>query len=178
MAIGPTGTLYVAEYTQSASDPLAGVYIYPADGSGEKYAPEPAPEDLDLDNTGNIYVINNNVGIDPVTSAVIPDTDHFLQVLSPDGQTSLRYIQIAPNCAPIAVASDGTTFLSQYDTFGYPGSTYSLLPTQNTPTTIDSATAGNIILYDGKTELTSLRRSTLSVGSGTAHAGGFMRRRR
>ncbi len=178
IALGPTGTLYVTESTQQYPDPLAGVYIYPSNGTSEGYAPEPAPEDLDLDATGNIYVLNDSAQTDPTTGLIDPDTAHYLQVLSPDGQTSLRTVQIAPGSAPLAVASDGTTFLAQYTTFGYAGGTFSLLPTQNTPTAIDATGAANIILYDGKTELTSLRRSTLSVGAGSAHAGGFVRRLR
>jgi sugar lactone lactonase YvrE len=65
IAVGGDGTIYVTEWSFSSTDTLAGLYIYPVSGPERYYsAGAEAPNGIDLDASGNIYVVNNNTAYD------------------------------------------------------------------------------------------------------------------
>jgi hypothetical protein len=171
-SVGGDGTLYVSEWNYGAGDINAGVYIYPPSGQ-ETHVTQGAssPSGIDVDLTGNIYVANNNITFNAQGVQLSPDTAHTFNVLSPDGKTILRSINLLPGPAALAVNGDGTAFVSD-------AGVYSILPNAGTGTQIDSYSAYNIVIYDGTGTRSSLSRTPLSIGSGTAHGGSAVYRRR
>jgi hypothetical protein len=181
-SIGSDGTLYQTVWDGSPTgDPNAAVYIYPPTGN-ERIVKTGAstPEGIDLDSVGNLYIVNNNTTYSG--SSTSADTSHVLYVVSPDGETVLRTVNLFPNPLPIVVAPDGTAFVSSFantsNAANETGGVFSILPSAYTTTQIDTYGAFNTVLYDGTTATeTAKTRAPLSIGSGTAHAGGFLHRR-
>jgi hypothetical protein len=176
--VGPDGTLYVTEYSFLPGDPYAGLYIYPPAGS-ERYYSLGAydPQGIDLDGNGNIYIVNNNTAYVPPNYLPSNDTAHYLAVLSPDGGTELRAVQLSPGAVWVTVAADGTAYVSAQSGFSpnAVNGTFVVSPL-NVVTQIDTYGTYSVILYNGTNSTApqgSTRRGTLSVGpGGTAHGGG------
>ncbi len=180
IAVGPDGTLYITEYTFSLPDPLAGLYIYPPTGP-ERYVAVGAeyPQGIDLDGAGNIYVVNNST--DYSTGAASADVAHNVAVLSPDGGTVLRRITGGGllDAYPIAVAPDGTAFLSAFaiPSLGVPGVTWVASSGAGNVTPIGAASQ-DVVFWNGATDTTARnRRGAQSLGAGSTHASGFVLRR-
>ncbi len=190
-AVGPDGTLYITEYAFAQPDPLAGTYIYPPGGT-ERFIPAvsnangPGPEGVDVDGSGNIYVVNNNAGYTNNFQSCQEDTLSEVTVYSSSG-TLLRTIPTTQAPYPITVAADGTAFYSTFGPFCTNqdfGTIASILPGANTATQIFGHGSTEIVLYDGthKTNPLFMGRS----GGSSGHGGGasrairrfhFMRRR-
>ncbi|MBD5635182.1 MAG: hypothetical protein IAI49_11955 [Candidatus Eremiobacteraeota bacterium] len=157
-AVGPDGTLYITEYTFQQPDPLAGVYIYPLNGA-ERFIPATGnaqgvgPQGIDVDASGNIYVVNNNSAITSSTTCQ-GDTLQNVTVYSPTG-TLLRTVSGGDSAFPITVAADGTAFFSTFpfdpacaattNAYGI----YSIAPGATTSTQIATSGSTEIVLYDG-----------------------------
>jgi sugar lactone lactonase YvrE len=179
VAVGPDGTIYLTEFTFGYPDPLAGLYIYPPSGP-ERFVANGAeyPQGVDLDAAGNIYVVNNSTNFNDGDAS--PIAEQNLTVLSPDGGTVLRRIGGLVNPIPVAVAADGTAFVSDYS---YPNdastaATFVVAPGASNVSEIVPDQVANIILWNGGTEYTGIaRRSGESVSRGSAHAGGLGVRR-
>jgi hypothetical protein len=184
-AIGPDGTLYVTEYSFFQDDTLAGLYIYKPDGTEvfvatTSNANGAGPQGVDVDASGNIYVVNDN-GQEYIDSngnyAQEADTLHDVEVFAPCGTgctTSnppavLRHITGTFDGYPIAVAADGTVFFCSFQNFGATSSalnaTYAIPAGGSTATQILPYAATGFVLYDGNRETTSKKRSTASVRS-------------
>jgi hypothetical protein len=182
-AVGPDGTLYVTEYTYVIPDQLAGLYIYRPDGTESFYPTtggsgtpgnitgDPGPSGVDVDAQGNIYVSNSNFGLDSNNNfAVVNDTLNDVEVFSPTG-TVLRHITGITDPVTTAVASDGTAFISGFNSFistDPSAGTYIVAPGASTATKITSYGTGSIVLYDGNRAATD-RTRLQSIGRGAAH---------
>jgi len=173
-AVGPDGTLYVAENTQVLGDPLAGLYIYPPTGP-ERIAPSAAspPLGVDLDAAGNIYVAVNGSAFNGTSWTT--DEQHYIAVLSPDAGTDLRNVPVPTSPVTVTAAADGTVFGSSWIFGGSTGSTYAIPAGQFSTQQINSSASPQIALWDGTTTTLSRVRAPQSLGSGSAHAGGFFR---
>ena len=171
IATAPDGTLYVTEYTFEAPDPDAGLYIYPPSGP-ERIASNGAfaPNGVDVDAAGNIYVVNDNTVYN--TGAASVDTVHVVCVLSPDGGTVLREIGVPVESYPITVAGDGTAFVSSFNVAGATPSTYVIPPAEFITQQINAIGAGVVVLWDGTRTTLSRVRAPLSLHGGSAHGSG------
>jgi hypothetical protein len=181
MTVGPDGTLYVTEYSFILNDPLAGLYIYPPNGP-EKFvatssnAQGPGPEGVDVDATGNIYVANNNAGLDS-TNAFTPvgDTLHDVEVFSPLGASVLRHITGTFDAYPVVAAPDGTLFFASFGFSSLTGTNgaFVIAPGGTSATQVAPLGATSIVLYNGYEESAALRRhaSAASFGARAAQAG-------
>jgi hypothetical protein len=164
-AVGPDGTLYVTEYAFFLPDPLAGLYIYSPNGT-EKFvattsnANGAGPQGVDLDASGNIYVVNNNSGIvigngaNGTTETNQNDSLHDIEVFAPGGTSALRHITGSFTGQPLSVAADGTVFFSSFDILGINpgGATFAVAAGSTTPTQITAFPAAPIPLYEGNLE--------------------------
>jgi len=173
-AVGPDGTVYVDENTFLSPDPLEGLYVYPPTGP-ERFVSvgAEAPQGIDVDSAGNVYVINNNTNYN--TSSPSLDTAKNIAVLTPGAGSVLR--RITGNVADsytIAVAGDGTTYFSDatLPSLNLAGGTFVAGPGATTSTTqIASGESYDEVLWDGARESTSVRRSATALGSGASHSG-------
>jgi hypothetical protein len=179
-AIGPDGTLYVTEYTFVQPDPLAGLYIYSPNGTETFVATTadsngPGPQGVDVDASGNVYVVNNNSGYQSANNYTAQgDSLHDVTVYAPGGASVLRHVTGSFNGYPIAVASDGTAFISSFASFGVTGvtGTYAIAAGTSTLTPISSVGVEGIVLYDGNRETTGVRRTASVAGASTGHGFG------
>jgi sugar lactone lactonase YvrE len=168
-AVGPDGTLYVTEYSFNQPDPNAGLYIYPPSGP-EKFIATPAnangpgPQGVDVDGSGNIYVVNNNYGYTSNT-ACQTDSLHEVTVYSAAGALE-RTITSSFTGFPITTAADGTSFVSSFGTTACPGvqGIFAIAPGASTATQISTTGSTEIILYDGTHKTEPFSTSTRSVG--------------
>jgi hypothetical protein len=173
-AVGADGTLYVDENTFVSPDSLEGLYIYPPSGP-ERFVTvgAEAPQGIDIDGSGNLYIINNNTVFN--TGSPSLDTAKNIAVLTPNAGTVLRRITgSVADSYTIAVAGDGTTYFSDATiaSLGLAGGTFVAGPGATTSTAqIASGESFDEVLWNGTRETTSIHRSTESLGSGTAHAG-------
>ncbi|MGD1068220.1 MAG: hypothetical protein ABR975_15530, partial [Vulcanimicrobiaceae bacterium] len=180
-AIGPDGTLYVTEYTFVQPDPLAGLYVYKPDGTETFVATTtngngPGPEGVDVDASGNVYVLNNNAGFQSNNNYTIQDDSlHDLTVYGPYGANVLRHATGSFSGYPLAVASDGTAFLSSFD-FAGDGvdvrGTFSVAAGATTATQIASFGSTSIVLYDGNRMTTGKKRTASMTSASLGHGGG------
>jgi sugar lactone lactonase YvrE len=180
-AIGPDGTLYVTEYTFEQPDPLAGLYVYKPDGTETFVATTsdangPGPQGVDVDASGNVYVLNNNSGYQINNDYTIQNDDlHDVTVYSPYGASVLRHITGGFSGYPLAVASDGTAYLSSFD-FNGDGvgvdATYAIAAGTTTATQIASIGSTSLVLYDGNRMTTGKRRSASLTSASLGHGGG------
>jgi hypothetical protein len=179
-AIGPDGTLYVTEYTFVQPDPLAGLYIYSPNGTETFVATTadgngPGPQGVDVDASGKVYVVNNNSGYQSANNyASQGDSLHDVTVYASGGASVLRHITGAFDGYPIAVASDGTAFISSFASFGMTGvaGTFAIAAGTSNLTQISSTGAEGLVLYDGNRETTGVRRTASTVGASTGHGFG------
>ncbi len=179
-AVGPDGTLYVTEYGFYQTDPNAGLYIYPPSGP-EKFvattadANGPGPQGVDVDASGNVYVINNNFAYNtPTGNTAQGDSLHDLEVFGPLGTGTPRHVTGTFTALPLAVASDGTAFFSGFpiEQLGVYGS-YAVQPGSSTVTQISTLGTAELTLYDGNRESTANKRKVASVvGAHSAHGVG------
>jgi sugar lactone lactonase YvrE len=181
-AVGPDGTLYVTEYSFQQPDPNAGVYIYPGNGGAEKFIAAQAdangagPQGIDVDGSGNIYVVNNNSGIAAGGQTCQGDSLQDVTVYSPSG-TLLRTVAGGNSGFPITVAADGTAFFATFQvqfaqSCAATGADdiFSVAPGASTSTNIEQSGSTEIILYDG-THKTSPFYSGGRGATGSSHAG-------
>ena len=180
-AVGADGTLYVTEYSFQQPDPNAGLYIYPLHGA-ERFVATPAdangagPQGVDVDATGNIYVVNDNSAITS-GSTCQGDSLQSVTVYSSSGALQ-RTVAGANGAFPITVAADGTAFFSAFPvqflqacTMTGTSGIFSIAPGATTSSVLPNGTGSSeIILYDGthKTE----PFYTGSRGAAASHAGG------
>jgi hypothetical protein len=190
VTIDANGVLYVSEFTFGPQDNLAGLYIYnhgnetyvatPADANNVNQ-PYPAPQSVDVDAAGNIYVSSDNSVF--TSAGYSADTLDDVAIYGPLGTSLTRVVQGSGQFgAPytLIVDSDGTLYLSDYGTAnGNPlepnGALYVLAPGSSTVSTIAGFTAAvNLALWNGTTS-----RNILSVGAGSrgggSHGGGYHR---
>jgi hypothetical protein len=166
-AIGPDGTLYVTEYSFFQPDPNAGLYIYPGllnQNRAETFVSLPSnangagPEGVDVDASGNIYVVNNNAAYVANGSSISCQTTTLasVTVYSPAGQLE-RTITGPFTPYPITVAADGTAFFSSFGfnsgegpcpTNGVNG-TFSIAPGASTATQLSTVGSSEVVLFDG-----------------------------
>ncbi len=183
LTVGPDGTLYVTEYSFVRGDPLAGLYIYPPNGP-EKFvattsdANGAGPDGIDIDAVGNIYVANNNAGLDPNNSyAEAADTLHDIEVFAPGGASVLRHITGTFDPYPLVVAPNGTMFFGSFNfgtlTSGTNG-TFLVQPGATTATQVAQFGETQIVLYNGYAEAAAWRHreSAQSAAASVIHAGG------
>jgi hypothetical protein len=188
-AVGPDGTLYVTEYTFQQPDANAGVYIYPGNGGAESFIPAladtngPGPQGVDVDGSGNIYVVNNNSGL-AQAGGCQGDSLQSVSVFSPTGAT-LRTVTGGNSGFPITVAADGTsffaTFVVQFEsscpaTGAY--GLYSVAPGASTSNSISSSGSTEIVLYDGTHKTAPFYSGGRGAISSGAARGAFLRNRR
>ena len=192
MTVGPDGTLYVTEYEFAQPDTLAGLYVYPPTGPERFIATTSdvngaGPDGVDLDAFGNVYVANNNSGVllstcvagPPVSCSIQNDSLHDIEVFSPGATSVLRHITGNFDPVAIAVAPDGTQFISGFQseflsnvTVG-PNASYIVAPGASTFTQITTDVNDVIYLYDGYEALTAgYRRHAASYSSAGAAAHG------
>ena len=190
MTVGPDGTVYVTEFNYGLTgaflqpDALAGLYIYPPNGS-ERFVATTSddngagPQGVDLDGAGNVYVANSNsrlVGVDtngnPLWSQ---DTLHDVEVLAPGATSVLRHISGNYDPYTLAVAPDGTLFVTSGFLTGVTG-TFGVVPGGGTITQIAQNSVNTIALYNGAQEVsafeTKRRATSYSASAAAAHAGG------
>jgi hypothetical protein len=129
-----------------------------------------APNGVDVDAAGNIYVINDNTVYNTGTASL--DTAHLLTELSPDGGTVLRNVSVPSGSYPITVAGDGTAFVSAFGVAGAATSTVVIPAAQFTTQQINALGAGVVVLWDGTRTTLSRARAPLSLRGGSAHGGG------
>jgi hypothetical protein len=180
-AIGPDGTLYVTEYTFVQPDPLAGLYVYKPDGTESFVATTsdsngPGPQGVDVDASGNVYVVNNNAGYQSTNNWTVQDDDlHDVTVYSAYGASVLRHVIGAYSGYPLAVASDGTAYLASFD-FNGDGvgvrASYAIPAGTTTVNQIASIGSTSIVLYDGNRETTGVRRAKSVTSASLGHGGG------
>lgn len=182
-AVGPDGTLYVSEWTFGPGDTNAGVYIYPPSGPERSLsATYWAPNGVDLDASGNIYVVQNNAvyTFNGTTYVLGADTEHQVDEFSPTG-TLIKASGTPANPYPVTVTPDGTAFYTTFanPTLGETAGVY-LQPTGagTASTLIDTYGAYDVVIYNGVRETTAIARAPLSIGSGSAHGGSFSLHRR
>ncbi len=189
-AVGPDGTLYVTEYSFQQPDPNAGTYVYPGNGGPEFFIPAaadangPGPQGVDVDGSGNIYVVNNNSGIAVGGNTCQGDSLQSVSVYSPTG-TLLRTVSGGNSGFPITTAADGTSFVATFQAqFGSScavtgvDSIFSIAPGASTSTQIANSGSTEIILYDGTHKTSPFYvggRGGMSSGS---TRGGMARHRR
>jgi hypothetical protein len=116
MRLGPDGTLYVAEWAYSATDQVAGLYIYPRKGK-ETYVASgaSAPTGIDLDDAGNVYVLNSNSVLSISPPGLTPDTLHTLSVYAPHATSLLRQVKKGfSNGQFLTVDDDGTAYIEDF----------------------------------------------------------------
>ncbi len=189
MTMGADGTFYVTEFQFIPEDTLAGLYIFPPAASetfvqtpsdpGNVAQPGPAPQSVDVDGAGNVYVANDNSVLG--TSGNTPDTLHSIAVYTPNGAALTRTISDGLEANYVLVAdTDGTAYISDYPGGGSSttynplepnGALHVLAAGASSVNTLHSFGATNVVLYNG-----SASRNVLSLGGGThgsAHAGGF-----
>jgi hypothetical protein len=177
IAVGGDGTIYVTEWSFSSTDTLAGLYIYPVSGPERYYsAGAEAPNGIDLDASGNIYVVNNNTAYDSGNPSA--DTADNVAVLSPDGGTVLRRITgsfVEPYA--LSVTPDGTAFIGDFPIsyLGNAGGTFLAAAGSTTASEITSIGGNTVVSWNGSVETTSRARSVQSAGRGgiSAHGGGL-----
>jgi len=179
-AIGPDGTLYVTEYTFVQPDPLAGLYIYSPNGT-ETFVATTAdgngagPQGVDVDASGNVYVVNNTSGYQSANNYTTQgDSLHDVTVYAPGGASILRHVTGSFTAYPIAVASDGTAFISSFGSFGETGvnGSFAIAAGTSTLTQISSVGVEGLVLYDGSRETTGVRRTASLAGASTGHGFG------
>jgi hypothetical protein len=188
-AVGSDGTFYVTEYTFQQPDALAGLYVYPKSGA-ETFVPTysdsngAGPQGVDVDASGNVYVVNNNSTFNSGVQS--PDTLNDVEIFGPRGvggpnnaTTPLNIMGGANvfSAYSIAVAPDGTAFFSsnQGETTAGSYGTWVILAGATSATQINDGYESSIVLYDGTRETTGLKRRITSSASGSsAHGGGGM----
>jgi hypothetical protein len=188
-AVGPDGTLYVTEYTFEQPDPNAGTYVYPGNGGAELFIPAasdtngPGPQGVDVDGSGNIYVVNNNSGI-AAAGGCQGDSLQSVSVYSPSGAL-LRTVSGANSGFPITTAADGTSFVATFqvqfesscaetgaDTI------FSIAPGASTSTQIANSGSTEIVLYDGTHKTAPFYVGGHGAMSAGSSRGGLVRHRR
>ena len=161
-------------------DPLAGLYIYPPSGPERvAYVGAEAPQGIDTDNVGNIYVVNDNTA--DVNNVITADTARNIAVLSPDGQTVLRRITTdVIDANTLSAAADGTVFFSDTPepTLNLTGASYAVPAGSANPTMLTNISAGNFLLWNGTRQTDARHRTAQSGTVGTAHGGSMHLRRR
>lgn len=182
-AVGADGTLYVTEYSFQQPDPNSGIYIYPLNGperfiAAASNAQGPGPQGIDVDGSGNIYVVNNNTAV--LTSTTCQgDSLQSVTVYDQKGNL-LRTVTGNPlGGFPITAAVDGTAFVSSFRAQLQPAcpvtgidGIFSIAPGASTSTQISSSGSSTIVLYDGthRTEPFGRPSHGSSVSGGHANA--------
>jgi hypothetical protein len=190
-AVGPDGTLYVTEYTFEQPDPNAGTYIYPGNGGAERFIPAaadangPGPQGVDVDASGNIYVVNNNSGF-AAAGGCQGDSLQDVTVYSPSGAL-LRTIAGGNSGFPVTVAADGTVFFATFQ-IQFSGSCaatgadaiFNAAAGAATSTQIATTGSTEIILYDGTHKTSPFLSGGHGAGMshGGSHAGHLRRTKR
>ncbi len=187
-AVGSDGTLYVTEYTFNQPDTLAGLYVYAPSGA-ETFVPTysnangAGPQGVDVDASGNVYVVNNNATFG---QASLSDTLNDIEIFGPRGvggpSQAASPVNVTGgtnvfNAYSIAVSADGTAFFSsnQPETTAGSYGTWVLPAGTTTASQINGGWETSIALFDGSRETTGLKRSAASLSAGSsAHGGGAM----
>lgn len=180
-AVASDGTLYVTEYSFQQPDPLAGTYVYPLNGP-ERFIPAasnaqgPGPQGIDIDGSGNIYVVNNN-------SAVLTSTtcqgDSLQSVSVYDKTGALARTVTGAQGFPVTAAVDGRAFVSSFKALlqsscPVTGSNgiYAIAPGASTATQISAMGSSTIVLFDGTHKTEPFSRSAHGSGGRGGHGGG------
>jgi hypothetical protein len=158
IAVGADGTLYVSEWTGGADSTEAdsGLYIYPVTGPERKQTVV-GPQGIDLDGSGNVYVMVNNseTTAGPVANQIdvyTADATALSRTIPSSGWTS-GY--------PMTVNTDGTLFFTTYG----PNGAWAIPAGSTTATQVSPDYGNSIILYNGSRETTSRGRAVQSVGA-------------
>jgi hypothetical protein len=182
-AVGPDGTFYLTEYSLVQPDPLVGLYIYHPDGTESfvkttgttggtpgSLTGNGGADGVDVDAAGNIYVANNNFGLDSNNGFVmVNDTLNDIEVFAPGGTSVLRHITGVSSPVTMVVASDGTLFVSGFGWPGVPTATWVVQPGATTPTQLNSQATTSIFLYDGVRATSGVVRALSLGSSGGSH---------
>jgi hypothetical protein len=113
LAVADDGTLYAAEYSYIAGDPLAGLYVYPSHGAERIVtAGASSPAALGLDASGRVYVVNTNWVYSPAFAC---DTLHTLSVFSRGAKTLLSQATSGfENGQELTVDANGTAYIDAF----------------------------------------------------------------
>jgi hypothetical protein len=159
---GSDETLYVTEYSFSLPDPNAGLYIYPVSGP-ERFvatatnANGSGAQGVDLDSSGNIYVVNNNAGFffsnltcqgDSLQSVTVySQTGTLLRTIDGTGIFTGYQFLLAPDDSGY-LTSIQTTFLEGCATTGIQGVLG--IPAGGSTASKISTLSPTLVLYDGE----------------------------